>query len=140
MSNPGAASSTFSNQQPVNSGQTRRLLASARAANCNALGDTLMPVVASSSYIITDVIFVNASISLTTAAAGIFNAAAGGGTAMVANAALSGNTGPTVVIFPTVVTAQKALTQSAPTLYFNVATAQGAAATMDVFVYGYDVA
>jgi hypothetical protein len=29
--------------------------------------------------------------------------------------------------------------QSGQNLYFNVATAQGAAATCDVFVYGYDL-
>ena len=59
-----------------------------------------------------------------------------GGTAVVANAALSAATGSTVVSQRTV-----ASTNSLPNqqyLYWNVATAQGAAATGDVYVYGYD--
>jgi len=77
----------------------------------------------------------NASTSLTTAAAGVFTAPSAGGTAIVANAALSGLTGSTVVSQRTV--ASTAI-QTGQNLYVNVGTAQGAAATMDVYVYGYD--
>lgn len=118
----------------------RRLLCSFRGANLNTTGDTMIsPVINSASYIVTDVVFTNASISLSTALAAVNTGAAGSGNVVVANVALSGNTGPTVAIFPTVVTATKALNLSAQNMYLNVGTSQGAAATMDVFVYGYDV-
>ena len=78
----------------------------------------------------------NASISLTTAAAGLFTAPSAGGTGIVANAALSALTGPTVVSERTVASTA---VQTGQNLYFNVGTAQGAAATGDVYVYGYDL-
>lgn len=148
MSNPGPAVTTTPNTmlvaEPVNT-QTNstpqftnafRLLAVARAVNVNAVGDTPMPVLNASSYSVFQIVLTNASISLTTAAAGVFTAVSAGGTAIKANAALSGNTGPTVVTQATVASTAVATAQ---TLYFNVATAQGAAATLDVFVYGYDL-
>ena len=73
---------------------------------------------------------------MTTAAAGVFPAPAAGGTAIVANGALSSCTAANVVNQRTVAST---LAQSGQNLYFNVGTAQGAAATADVFVYGYDL-
>lgn len=151
--NPGPATTTTPNTVagliPVNTlvkpvevlTNARRLLAVARGVNVNAAGDTaIMPVVNAGTYAVEQVILTNASISLTTATAGIFTAAAGGGTAVVAAAtALSGLTGPTVVSKPTVVAGTLVLALTAQNLYFNVGTAQGAAATLDVFVYGYDL-
>jgi hypothetical protein len=66
----------------------------------------------------------------------LFTAPSAGGTGIVANAALSACTGSTVVSQRTV--ASTAL-QTGGNLYFNVGTAQGAAATVDVYVYGYDL-
>lgn len=126
---------TLSN--PVTQGANAfRLLAIAKAANVNALGDTAMPVINANSYSVFQIVLTNASISLTTAAAGVFTAAAAGGTAIKANAALATNTGPTVVIQATVAATA---VQTAQTLYVNVGTAQGAPATVDVYVYGYDL-
>jgi len=113
-----------------------RLLAIAKGANVNALGDTAMPVINANSYSVFQIVLTNASISLTAAAAGVFTAPAAGGTAIKANAALATNTGPTVVIQATVAATA---VQTAQTLYVNVGTAQGAAATLDVYVYGYDL-
>ena len=79
--------------------------------------------------------FTNASVSLSSAAAGLFTAPSAGGTGVVANAALSALTGSTIVSQRTV--ASTAI-QTGQNLYLNVGTAQGAAATMDVYVYGYD--
>lgn len=135
MANPGPASTTTSNAQPVNSSQAIRLLAVARGVNLNATGDTVLPLQCATTYSVSNVILTNASISLTTAAAGVFTAPAAGGTAIVANAALSAATGPTIVSQRTVASTATATGQS---LYFNVATAQGAAATGDIFVYGYE--
>lgn len=136
MPNPGPASSVGVNTQPVNSGQTVRLLASQRGINLNATGDTVLPIVDSARYSVLYVILTSASISLTTAAAGLFSAPGAGGTAVVANAALSGATGPTIVSQRTVASTAARTEQN---LYWNVATAQGAAATGDLYIYGFDL-
>ena len=135
MSNPGPAISSTGNAQPLNSSQAIRLLGSVRGANLNATGDTVIPIVCSTTYSVSNVILTNASISLTTALAGVFTAPAAGGAAIVANAALSGATGPTIVSQRTVASTAA---QTGQSLYLNVGTAQGAAATGDIYVYGYD--
>lgn len=135
MANPGPASTTSNHPQSINSNQSIRLLGYAQGVNVNAVGDTVLPIINSSTYSVKFVVVTNASISLTTAAAGLFTAPSAGGTGIVANAALSACTGPTVVSERTVASTA---TQQGQNLYFNVATAQGAAATADVYVYGYD--
>ena len=136
MANPGPASTTTIHPQSVTSNQAIRLLASATGVNVNATGDqATLQIINSTNYSVSNVVFTNASTSLTTAAAGLFTAPSGGGTAIVANAALSALTGSTVVSQRTVASTA---TQSGQNLYLNVGTAQGASATMDVYVYGYD--
>jgi hypothetical protein len=98
-------------------------------------GDTVLPIINSTTYSVSNVVMTNASVSLTTAAAGVFTAPAAGGTAIVSNAALSALTSSTVVSQRTVASTAA---QSGQNLYVNVGTAQGAAATVDVYVYGYD--
>ena len=149
MANPGPAvtntPSTTLVAAPVSTSQsqaaqhtnTYRILAVAKGINLNATGDVaVLPVINATSYGVDKVVLTNASISLTTAAAGLFTAAAAGGTAIVANAALSGATGPTVVSQRTVASTA---VQTAQNLYLNVGTAQGAAATGDVYVFGFDL-
>jgi hypothetical protein len=136
MANPGPATTVTNHPSNLASNQAIRLLASFQGVNVNATGDTVLPIVNTNSYSVSNVIFTNASVSLTTAAAGVFTAPSAGGTGIVANAALSALTGSTVVSQRTV--ASTAL-QTGGNLYVNVATAQGAAATMDVYVYGYDL-
>lgn len=126
--------STTSN--PVVQGSNAlRLLAVAKGVNANSVADTLMPVINSTAYSVLYVVKTNASISLTTATGGIYTAAAAGGTAVLTPAALSGNTAANVVVqtAPTTTTVQ-----TAQTLYWRIATAQGSAATVDIYVYGYD--
>jgi hypothetical protein len=136
MANPGPASTTTIHPSNLASNQAIRLLGVAVGVNVNATGDqAVIQINNSTSYSVSNVIFTDASISLTTAAAGLFTAPSAGGTGIVANAALSALTGATVVSQRTV--ASTAI-QSGQKLYLNVGTAQGAAATMDVFVYGYD--
>lgn len=135
MANPGPASTTTNHPQNVASNQAIRLLGVAQGVNLNATGDTVIPIINSTTYSVSNVILTNASVSLTTAQAGLFSAAGGGGTAVVANAALSGATGPTIVSQRTVASTAALTGQN---LYWNVGTAQGAAATGDVYVYGYD--
>jgi hypothetical protein len=136
MANPGPATTVTNHPSNLASNQAIRLLASYQGVNVNATGDTVLPIVNTNSYSVSNVIFTNASTSLTTAAAGVFTAPSAGGTGIVANAALSALTGSTVVSQRTV--ASTAL-QTGGNLYLNVGTAQGAAATMDVYVYGYDL-
>ena len=134
-SNPGPAITQGGHPQVLSSNQALRLLASATGVNANATGDTVLPLLDSSSYSVKFVVATNASTSLTTAAAGVFTAPSAGGTAIVANAALSALTGPTVVSERTVASTAA---QTGQNLYVNVGTAQGAAATFDIYVYGYD--
>jgi hypothetical protein len=136
MANPGPATTVTNHPSNLASNQAIRLLASFQGVNVNATGDTVLPIVNTNSYSVSNVIFTNASVSLTTAAAGVFTAPSAGGTGIVANAALSAMTGSTIVSQRTV--ASTAL-QTGGNLYVNVGTAQGAAATMDVYVYGYDL-
>ena len=136
MANPGPATTTTIHPQSITSNQAIRLLAVATGVNVNATGDqATLQIINSTNYSVSNVVFTNASTSLTTAAAGLFTAPSAGGTAIVANAALSGLTASSVVSQRTVASTA---TQSAQNLYLNVGTAQGAAATMDVYVYGYD--
>jgi hypothetical protein len=136
MANPGPATTVTNHPSNLASNQAIRVLASFQGVNVNATGDTVLPIVNTNTYSVSNVIFTNASTSLTTAAAGVFTAPSAGGTGIVANAALSALTGSTVVSQRTV--ASTAL-QTGGNLYVNVGTAQGAAATMDVYVYGYDL-
>lgn len=137
MPNPGPSTTVTANQVPLNSGQALRLLSVARAVNVNAVGDTALPILTSATWSVSNVIVTNASVSLTAAAAGVFTAPGAGGTAIVASAALAGLTGPTVVSQRTVATT--AAFTATPAMYLNVSVAQGAAATVDVFIYGYDL-
>lgn len=136
MANPGPASTVTTNNIILATNQAIRLLAVYKGVNVNATGDTVLPIITATTYSVSNVIFTNASVSLTTALAGVFTAPAAGGTAVVANAALSALTGSTVVSQRTVATTAA---QTSQNLYLNVGTAQGAAATMDVYVYGYDL-
>jgi hypothetical protein len=135
MSNPGPAFVNTNHPQGLVSNQAIRLLAYFQGVNVNATGDTVLPIINSTTYSVSNVVMTNASVSLTTAAAGVFTAPAAGGTAIVSNAALSALTGSTVVSQRTVASTAA---QSGQNLYVNVGTAQGAAATVDVYVYGYD--
>ena len=135
MANPGPAVTQSSHPQLVGTNQALRLLAVYQGVNANVTGDTVLPIINSTTYSVKNVVFTNASISLTTAAAGVFTAPAAGGTGIVANAALSALTGPTVVSERTVASTAA---QTGQNLYVNVGTAQGAAATFDIYVFGYD--
>jgi len=136
MANPGPASSTSNHPSGLATNQAIRLLASAQGVNVNSANDTVMAIINSSRWSVSNVVFTNASISLTTATAGVFTAPNGGGTAIVADAALSGLSAASVVSQRTVASTAA---QTGDYLYLDVGTVQGAAATMDVFVYGYDL-
>lgn len=133
--NPGPAVTVSAHPSNVTTNQTLRLLAVYKGVNANVTGDTVLPINNSTSYSVSNVIFTNASVNLTTAQAGVFTAPSAGGTAIVANAALSALSSASVVSQRTVASTAA---QTGQNLYVNVGTAQGAAATFDVYVYGYD--
>lgn len=87
-------------------------------------------------YLIERIRVVNASISLTTAAGGFYTAAAKGGIAVVAaGQAYAALTGPTLGLDLTVAAAGLDIL-TADALYLALTTAQGAAATADIYVFG----
>ena len=136
MANPGPATTVTIHPSNLASNQAIRLIGVLTGVNVNAVGDNAIPVQNSTNFSVTNVIVTNASTSLTTAVAAVYPAANAQGTAIVAAAtALSGNTGATVV---NQLTVASTVTQSTQNIYFRVTTAQGATATADVYVYGYD--
>lgn len=137
MSNPGPASTTTIHPSNLASNQAIRLLGVATGVSVSALGDAaVIQINNSTNYSVSNVIFTNASASLTSAEAGVFTGPSTGGTTIVADAALSALTSSAVVSQRTVATTN---TQSAQNLYVNVSAVQAGTVTMDVYVYGYDL-
>jgi hypothetical protein len=91
-------------------------------------------------YIVRRIVVTNASISLSTAAGGIYTAASKGGSAVVAaSQAYSTLTSSALFLDLTLNTSSSiniTVKSSVPNLYLSLTTAQGAAATADVYVYG----
>lgn len=87
-------------------------------------------------YLIERIRVVNASISLTTAAGGVYNAVSkpGGGILVAAAQAYSALTGATLGLDLTLTALANGLQTATPV--FSLTTAQGAAATADIYLYG----
>lgn len=136
MSNPGPASTQSNHPSNLATNQALRLLASAQGVNLNAVADTVAPVLDSSRYSVQSVIVTNASVDLTTAQLAVYSGAGATGTAVKSAYALTGNSTPAKTVV-TAATSTDALTGTP--LYIRCTTAQGAAATADVFIYGYDL-
>ena len=113
--------------------QPVRVIGRLIGANMNSTSDqtiTLHP----GQWKIEQIMVTKPSISLTTAAGGVYTATAKGGTAVVAAGQVySGLTTTTDVVSATMAATP---TVSNNTLYLSLTTAQGAAATADVFVFG----
>ncbi|MEN9901044.1 MAG: hypothetical protein RLZZ152_2088 [Pseudomonadota bacterium] len=136
MANPGAATTVTNHPINLTSNQALRLIASAQSVNLNAVADTIAPILVAGSVSVQSIIVANASISLTTAQIAVYTGAGATGTAVKSAYAVSGNTSAAKVVV-TAATSTDAVT-STP-LYVRCTTAQGAAATADVFIYGYDL-
>lgn len=110
-----------------------RILARLIGANMNVTTDQAfngLPAL----YTIDYILITNASISLTTCAGGFYTAAAKGGTAIVAAAQVySALTTAAKILKATIAVTDK---RTEATLYLNLTTAQGAAATADVYIVG----
>ena len=120
-------------QLPQYTGVIGRLL----GANMNVTTDQPIPLFVSSTqlYRVQKITVTNASTSLTTAAGGVYDAASKGGNAIVAAAQVY--TALTTTFKALDLTIALNLREPAATLlYLALTTAQGAAATADVYVYG----
>jgi hypothetical protein len=117
------------------------LLGTLIGANMNSTDDQIITMFSNpSKFIIRRIVVANASISLTTAAGGVYTAASKGGVAVVASSqAYSSLSSSSLFLDLTLNTSGSASTtvkSSIPNLYLSLTTAQGAAATADVYVYG----
>lgn len=117
------------------------LLGKLIGANMNSTADQQITMLDNpSKFILRRIVVTNASVSLTTAAGGVYTAASKGGTAVVAAAqAYSSLTTSALFLDLTLSTTSSASTtvkSSIPNLYLSLTTGQGAAATADVYVYG----
>jgi len=91
------------------------------------------------AYMISQIQYNNPSTSLTTATAGVFSAASAGGVTIVTSAALSGLTSTSLnatgsLVIPAI--ANQNVVYNQTSLFFRIGTAQGAAATLDVYIFG----
>ena len=136
MANPGAASTTTNHPSNLATNQALRLIASAQGVNLNLVADTLAPILVSGRVSVQSIIVTNASISLDTAQLAVYTGAGATGTTVKSAYALSGNTTSAKVVV-TAATSTDAVTSI--NLYVRNTTVQGAAATADVLIYGYDL-
>jgi hypothetical protein len=113
-----------------------KLLGKLIGANMNVTTDQLIKIY-SKSYIPTKIIVKNVSTNLTLAAGGIYTSDAKGGSAIVPfTQVYSALTGATKYLSLTL--AALALTDilTNPFLYLSLTTAQGGAATADIYIFG----
>jgi len=137
MSNPGPAVTNTNHPSNLATNQALRLLASAQSVNLNSVADTVAQLVNDSGNIsVQSIIVANASIDLTTAQLAVFTGPGAPGTAIKSASALTCNTTAAKVVI-TAATSTDAVDVSQ--LFVRCTTAQGAAATADVFIYGYDL-
>jgi len=136
MANPGAATTVSNHPIQLSSNQAIRLIASAQSVNLNSVADTTAPILVAGRVSVAYVLVTNASTSLTTAQVAVYTAPSAGGTAVLSATALTGATTAAKVV-NTAASSTDAITSL--NLYVRNTTAQGAAATADVFIYGYDL-
>jgi hypothetical protein len=136
MANPGPATTNTNHPSNLATNQALRLIASAEGVNLNSVGDTVATILSSGRVSVQSIIVTNASVDLTTAQLAVYTGAAAAGTAIKTAYALTGNTTAAKVVV-TAATSTDAVTGTP--LYIRNTTAQGAAATADVFIYGYDL-
>lgn len=116
------------------------ILGSLSGANFNSTADQAIAMNAS-KYVVRRIVVTNASISLTTAAGGIYGNAAKAGTIIVAAAQVyTALTAPAKFLDLTLTAVMGTDTMTNGTIYLSLTTAQGVAATADVFVFGEHVA
>ena len=120
---------------------TQSLIGILKSVDFNITTDQAIPITlvgGYTNYRINDIVMVNASIALTTAVGGIYPAASKSGTPYVAatQTYTTVNSGVTAFLSLTKTNAGSLSTHNDPILYFSLTTAQGAAATADIYVFG----
>lgn len=109
------------------------LLGYLMSANMNSTADQAISL-KSLNCVIQRVLVTNASTNLTLAAGGFYTAASKGGTAIVgAGQTYSSLTGNTIALNATIAAL---LRNTAQQIFFSLTTAQGGAATADIYIYG----
>jgi hypothetical protein len=101
----------------------------------NAVQDNVIPVINASKYCVTHCIVTNATASLAQATGGLYSAPSAGGTTVVTAAALSTATTALIAFLMTV--AAPTIVLTGPNLYWRETVVNTAAATYDVYVYGF---
>jgi hypothetical protein len=141
MSNPGPAISNSVHPQGLTSQQANRLLFVLKGLPVSAAGDTALPVSNSSNYSVQQIVVANANVAGATTDVsgvnfGLYTQTSQNGTGIKTTAALTSNTSQTVV---NVITPTTTALQSSQTLYANIAGTPVAGATVDLYVFGYDL-
>lgn len=113
------------------------LLCSATAIDLNVPTSDNAMTVESARYRIDKIVVENASVNLTAATLGVFSAAGGGGTGYAADQVLTALTAAAKFLDLILGGAIATDLQTAGTIYARVGTAQGGAATANVWVYGW---
>ena len=130
------AASTITATGQVTGTGIEQIIGTKLSANMNVTTDQAIPItrIGSQKYLITKIVVTNASISLTTAAGGVYQTTSKGGTAIVANSqAYSALSAATTALNLTLAINR---TYTLDNIYLSLTTAQGAAATADIYVFG----
>ena len=123
-------------QTTLGIGGSNGLLGRSLGVNANSAATDTAITMLSGNYIIERVIISSATTSLTTATAGLFTAAGGAGTTLCADQALVALTGSTRFLDLAMELVAGTDRRTDGTLYFRIGTAQGAPATLNVYIYG----
>lgn len=115
-----------------------KLLGQLLSANMNSVADQAIGIIMSGTYIIDKIIATNASANMTgsIAAGGIYTGANKTGTNVV-SAAQTYTSLTSASKWMALTLAVTSDTLTAQTLYFALTTANGSAATCDIYIYGY---
>lgn len=128
------------NYPVISSQQALCLIGFIKGASVASAGDTAFQIQSGiTSFVPTVIVNTNANVTQATATVGIYTAPAQGGTAVLTTAALTGLT-TTTFAYVRAATAVAAMVTvpSGGSLYMNVGTTV-AAATNDIYLYGYNV-
>jgi hypothetical protein len=118
---------------------SQRVLGQLRGANFNVTTDQAIAINAT-VFQITSIVVTNCSASLTLAVGGFYSAASKGGTPIVAATQVySALTASTVLLNPTVAATPLITRFTVSSVFLSLTTAQGAAATCDVYIVGIDL-
>ena len=141
MANPGPAVQSTTHPSNLNSQQALRVLAVLKGVSTAAAADFAVQINNSALYVPVSVVVANANNagatqSVASVNLGIYTAPSKNGSAVLTAAALTSQTTPSYVTISAATNPNTAL--SAQTVYVNISTAF-ATATVDVYVYGYDL-